>query len=119
MARDEGGKGKGSGKGKAGKQRAKDGGKGKPQPDLAAGPMPALLAAGDTRGPDFICIGAQKAGTRWLFDQLAFHPGFWMPPIKELHYLNQGKRFLRFARPLHEQATKSLRPVNRRRARGP
>jgi hypothetical protein len=117
MARDKGGKGKGSGKGKPGKQQAKGGRKGKPQPDLAVGPMPALLSAGDARGPDFICIGAQKAGTRWLFDQLAFHPGFWMPPIKELHYLNQGKRFLRFARPLHEQASKSLRPVNRRRAR--
>jgi hypothetical protein len=117
MARDGGGKRKGPGKGKPGKQRAKDGGKGKPRPDLVVGTMPALLSAGDKRGPDFICIGAQKAGTRWLFDQLAFHPGFWMPPIKELHYLNQGKRFLRFARPLHAHAGKSLRGVNRRRAR--
>jgi hypothetical protein len=118
MARDLGGKGKGSGKRKPGKKRAKGGGKGKPQAVLVAGPTPALLAAGDQRGPDFICIGAQKAGTRWLFDQLAFHPQFWMPPIKELHYLNQGKRFLRFARPLHEQALKSLRSANRKRARG-
>jgi hypothetical protein len=116
MARDKGGKGKRGGKGKPGKQRAKDGAKGKRRRDLAA-PMPALLAAGDTRGPDFICIGAQKAGTRWLFDQLAFHPDFWMPPIKELHYFNQSKRFLRFARPLHERASRSLRSANRRRAR--
>jgi hypothetical protein len=79
--------------------------------------MPALLAAGDTRGPDYICIGAQKAGTRWLFDQLAFHPDFWMPPVKELHYLNQSKRFLRFAQPLLEDAERNLRAANRRRAK--
>lgn len=115
MARNEGGRGKGTGKGRRGKKRA--GAAGKPRFDPAA-PMPALLAAGETRGPDFICVGAQKAGTRWLFDQLAFHPDFWMPPIKELHYLSQGKRFLRFARPLHERASRSLRSANRRRARG-
>jgi hypothetical protein len=40
-------------------------------------------------GPDFICIGMQKAGTGWAFDQLQFHPDFWMPPIKELHYLDR------------------------------
>lgn len=40
-------------------------------------------------GPDFICIGMQKAGTGWLFDQLQFHPDFWIPPIKELHYLDK------------------------------
>jgi hypothetical protein len=41
-------------------------------------------------GPDFICVGAQKAGTQWLYDQLAWHPAFWMPPLKELHYLDSG-----------------------------
>lgn len=81
------------------------------------GPMPALLASDDARGPDFLCIGAQKAGTRWLFDQLAFHPDFWMPPIKELHYLNQNKRFMRFARPALERGEKNLRAANRWRAR--
>jgi hypothetical protein len=80
-------------------------------------PMPALLATGDTRGPDFLCIGAQKAGTRWLFDQLAFHPGFWMPPVKELHYLNGSKRFMKFARPLLADAGRNLKSANRRRAR--
>jgi Sulfotransferase family len=104
MARDEGGRAKAKG-GKARRNQR------------LTGPAPALISAGDTRGPDFICIGAQKAGTRWLFDQLAFHPGFWMPPIKELHYLNGSKRFLRFARPLHERAARSLRSANRRRAR--
>lgn len=41
-------------------------------------------------GPDFLCIGMMKAGSAWLFDQLQFHPDFWMPPIKELHYLDYG-----------------------------
>jgi len=40
-------------------------------------------------GPDFLCIGQQKAATTWLYDQLQFHPDFWMPPVKELHYLSK------------------------------
>lgn len=40
-------------------------------------------------GPDFICIGAQKAGTGWLYEQLRNHPDFWMPPMKELHYFDR------------------------------
>ena len=115
MARNEGGKTRRSAD-KPGKKRAGEGGKEK-LGERDPGPLPALLATGEARGPDFICIGAQKAGTRWLFDQLAFHPGFWMPPIKELHYFNRSKRFLRFARPLHEVASRSLRSANRRRAR--
>jgi Sulfotransferase family len=39
-------------------------------------------------GPDFLYIGCQKAGSRWLYDQLAAHEAFWMPPIKELHYFD-------------------------------
>src|SRR5689334_16087334 len=38
--------------------------------------------------PDFLCIGAQKAGTSWLYQQLEPHPDFWMPPVKELHYFD-------------------------------
>ena len=38
--------------------------------------------------PRFLCIGAQKAGTSWLFAQLQSHPEVWMPPIKELQYFN-------------------------------
>lgn len=37
-------------------------------------------------GPDFICIGMPKTGTRWLFDQLSHHPQFWMPASKGVHY---------------------------------
>jgi Sulfotransferase family len=42
--------------------------------------------------PDFLCVGAQKAGTSWLYSQLAEHPDFWMPPFKELHYFDQLAR---------------------------
>ena len=40
-------------------------------------------------GPDFFCIGAQRAGTGWLYEQLRYHPDFWMPPLKELHYFDR------------------------------
>jgi hypothetical protein len=46
-------------------------------------------------GPDFICIGMQKAGTGWLFDQVQYHPDFWMPPVKELNYLLENPSQLR------------------------
>jgi hypothetical protein len=42
--------------------------------------------------PDFLCVGAQKGGTSWLYQQLAVHPDFWMPPIKELHYFDKLSR---------------------------
>lgn len=42
-------------------------------------------------GPDFICAGMQKAGTGWLYDQLARHPDFRMPPLKEVQYLHRDK----------------------------
>jgi hypothetical protein len=40
------------------------------------------------RFPDFLCIGAQKAGTSWLYDNLRHHPDVWLPPVKEIHYFN-------------------------------
>lgn len=43
-------------------------------------------------GPDFLCVGAQKAGTGWLYEQLRSHPDFWMPPLKELHYFDRHWR---------------------------
>lgn len=49
---------------------------------------------------DFLCIGAQKAGTTWLVANLKSHPKVWTPPfIKELHYfdavhLGYGKKGL-------------------------
>jgi hypothetical protein len=49
------------------------------------------LAEDDTveyRYPDFLCIGAQKAGTTWLDKNLRRHPDLWLPPIKETQYFN-------------------------------
>ena len=33
----------------------------------------------DDSRPDFLCVGAQKGGTSWLYQQLESHPDFWMP----------------------------------------
>jgi hypothetical protein len=41
------------------------------------------------RAPDFLGIGAQKAGTTWLYANLRRHPGLWLPPVKELHYFDE------------------------------
>ena len=42
--------------------------------------------------PDFLVIGAQKAGTTWLYENLRKHPGIWMPKEKELHYFDEKIR---------------------------
>lgn len=46
--------------------------------------------------PQFLIIGAQKAGTTWLFKNLEFHPEIWLPPEKELHFFD-----LPFGMPLY------------------
>lgn len=38
--------------------------------------------------PDFICIGAPKAGTSWLYSNIKRHPQVKMPPYKELGYFD-------------------------------
>jgi len=40
----------------------------------------------DFRGPSFICLGVQKAGTTWLYKQFCSHPQFAMPKTKELRF---------------------------------
>ena len=45
--------------------------------------------------PDFLCVGVHKGGTTWLYQRLDSHPDFWMPPLKELHYLDQFSRVQR------------------------
>ncbi|MBO6740956.1 MAG: sulfotransferase [Phycisphaerales bacterium] len=42
-----------------------------------------------TSHPDFICVGAQKAATTWLYSVLKRTPGVFLPKIKELHYFSQ------------------------------
>jgi Sulfotransferase domain len=39
--------------------------------------------------PDFLGIGAQKAGTSWLHENLKPHPGVFVPEEKELHFFDQ------------------------------
>jgi hypothetical protein len=39
--------------------------------------------------PNFICIGAQKAGTTWLYNNLLQHPQVALLPLKELHYFDE------------------------------
>jgi hypothetical protein len=38
--------------------------------------------------PDFLIIGAQKAGTTWLDRNLRRHPQIWLPPEKEMHFFD-------------------------------
>ena len=76
--------------------------------------LPGLMAEESASGPDFICFGGQKGGTRWLFDQLSHHPDFWMTPVKELHYVNQSVRVWR-AEPLYARVLANIARVNRKR----
>jgi hypothetical protein len=68
-------------------------------------------------GPDFICVGMPKAGTGWLFDQLQFHPDFWMAPIKGFHYLDSKTPSMRNAeRKLKRLLRRPEKPLAGRRA---
>src|SRR4029078_24437 len=49
--------------------------------------------------PAFLCGGGQKGGASWPYRQLEPHPDFWMPPVKELHYLNSLNKTRRFHPP--------------------
>lgn len=42
--------------------------------------------------PQFLCIGAQKAGTTWLDQQLRAHNSVWLPPMKEVHFFDYVDR---------------------------
>lgn len=39
--------------------------------------------------PNFLCIGAQKSGTTWLYYNLKEHPQIWLPLYKEIHYFDE------------------------------
>ncbi|WP_340110229.1 sulfotransferase domain-containing protein [Pikeienuella sp. HZG-20] len=34
----------------------------------------------------FLCVGAAKSGTTWLYQNIRANPGLWFTPEKELHY---------------------------------
>jgi hypothetical protein len=50
-----------------------------------------MTGSREARGPDFLVIGAHRAGTTWLHRVLRKHPALWLPPVKELHYFDQLK----------------------------
>jgi hypothetical protein len=53
---------------------------------------PPALAPGHTTGPpDFVGIGAQKAGTTWWYERIIAHPGVFAPARvhKERHYFDR------------------------------
>lgn len=41
----------------------------------------------------FLGIGAQKAGTTWLYHQLSNHSEIWMPPVKEIHFFDRSLHY--------------------------
>jgi hypothetical protein len=45
--------------------------------------------------PEFMIIGAQKAGTTWLWDKLRKHPGASLPQKKEIHYFGGVENYRR------------------------
>jgi hypothetical protein len=47
-----------------------------------------ILSPDNLTFPNFLGIGAQKAGTTWLYANLKMHPQIFMPDEKELHYFN-------------------------------
>ena len=69
--------------------------------------------------PDFLCVGAQKGGTSWLYRQLEPHPDFWMPPVKELHYFDELSRIaaIASARPRNDRDRRFLESIRHLSAR--
>lgn len=62
---------------------------GRPPNRPARSPFYAAPTTGARQArPDFLCIGAQKAGTTWLSTNLRSHPSIWMPPVKEVAYFS-------------------------------
>ncbi len=47
------------------------------------------------RKPDFLILGAQKAGTTWLYDMLQQHPQIQMSPVKEIFYFSDAANYER------------------------
>jgi len=43
--------------------------------------------------PNFLCVGAQKAGTTTLYNILKQHPDIYLPDVKELHYFDKDDNF--------------------------
>ena len=47
----------------------------------------------EKNAPDFFILGAQKAGTTWLWSMLEQHPGTSLPEEKEIHYFGSSELY--------------------------
>lgn len=63
---------------------------------------------GQSAVPNFIGIGAARAGTTWLYSVLQQHPQVWLPPIKELHYFDRKDYYPSPNTLLHSQPVRRL-----------
>lgn len=61
---------------------------------------------------DFIGIGAQKAGTTWLWRMFRQLSEFTLPPIKELHYFNRDRKYIYSNKLSEPRLTKRLTDIN-------
>jgi len=59
--------------------------------------------------PQIIGFGAQKAGTTWLFDNLAMNPGIWRPVLKEMHFFNHVQSGSRWMFTAHKERISTQR----------
>lgn len=70
------------------------------QPRSGLRALAALFRRPRGRLPDFLCLGAQRAGTTILHDMLRQHPGVHLPATKEVQYFS-----LHASRPLRWYAS--------------
>jgi len=80
------------------------------------------LTMTNKRKPDFIGIGMERAGTSWLFTQIAAHPEIWVPPLKELHFfdvIDPEARFLkhRYSYHLKSRLKQKAAPIFKQKRR--
>ena len=43
--------------------------------------------------PNFLCVGAQRAGTTTLFNTLKLHPSISLSSTKEVHFFDNDENF--------------------------
>jgi hypothetical protein len=48
--------------------------------------------------PHFLYIGAPRAGSTWLYENLQRHPGVWVPPCKNISYFHPRFQIYRYQR---------------------
>lgn len=45
--------------------------------------------------PNFLCIGAPRCGTNWLYENLRLHPEIFLATPKEIHFFNNEEHYKR------------------------